>query len=64
MKEIEKSEKELPLAKLVDSWLQRTPGLEEDGFNFWGKYKVAVENLLCHQSKIAQEDGDSTYKRR
>ncbi|KAL0273205.1 UNVERIFIED_CONTAM: hypothetical protein PYX00_005936 [Menopon gallinae] len=64
MKAIEKSERELPLAKLVDSWLQRTPGLEEDGFNFWGKYKIAVEKLLHHQSKMAEEDRNNIYKRR
>jgi tryptophan 2,3-dioxygenase len=39
---------------LVQQWLERTPGLEADGFNFWGKYKQAVENLLAKQRKTAE----------
>jgi tryptophan 2,3-dioxygenase len=51
---IEKSENEPPLAHLVQRWLERTPGLEADGFNFWGKYKQAVETLLAEQLKTAE----------
>lgn len=54
IKAIEKSEKEPPLAQLVQQWLERTPGLEADGFNFWGKYKQAVEKLLAEQLKVAK----------
>jgi tryptophan 2,3-dioxygenase len=39
---------------LVQQWLERTPGLEADGFNFWGKYKQAVETLLTNQRKTAE----------
>ncbi|CAH1394067.1 unnamed protein product [Nezara viridula] len=47
-KEIQENSKEndLSLAELVERWLERTPGLEENGFNFWGKYKKNVESLL------------------
>ncbi|GAB1608267.1 tryptophan 2,3-dioxygenase-like [Argonauta hians] len=34
------------LFKLVERWLERTPGLEKDGFNFWKKYQEAVETWL------------------
>lgn len=51
---IEKSENEPPLAHLVQRWLERTPGLEADGFNFWGKYKQAVESLLATQCRAAE----------
>src|SRR5690349_16364578 len=43
---IMKSETEPSLCDLVQKWLERTPGLEVDGFNFWGKFKDAVDNLL------------------
>ena len=54
IKAIENSEIEPPLAQLVQRWLERTPGLEADGFNFWGKYKQAVEDLLSKQRKSAE----------
>lgn len=43
---IKKSEVEPSLSVLVQKWLERTPGLELDGFDFWGKYKKAVEKQL------------------
>jgi hypothetical protein len=54
IKAIEKSENEPPLAHLVQRWLERTPGLESEGFNFWVKYKQAVESLLASQRNAAQ----------
>lgn len=30
----------------LQAWLERTPGLEVDGFNFWGQYQKAVEKML------------------
>ena len=51
---IEKSENEPPLSHLVQRWLERTPGLEADGFNFWAKYKQAVESLLATQRNAAE----------
>lgn len=43
---IAKSEVEPSLAHLVEQWLERTPGLEPEGFNFWGKYKYNVNKML------------------
>lgn len=34
------------LQALVQGWLERTPGLEETGFNFWAKYQVAVTRWI------------------
>lgn len=39
------SETEPSLCDLVQKWLERTPGLEEDGFNFWQKFKENVNAL-------------------
>lgn len=41
-----RSETDPSLTDLVQRWLERTPGLEMNGFNFWGKFKDSVEELL------------------
>ena len=43
---VEASENEPSLSECVQSWLERTPGLEEHGFNFPAKFKEAVENIF------------------
>lgn len=53
LKKIENSESEPSLAVLVQRWLARTPGLEVEGFNFWGKYEKAVNILLKEQEQLA-----------
>ncbi|XP_043564742.1 tryptophan 2,3-dioxygenase-like isoform X1 [Chiloscyllium plagiosum] len=40
------SELEPTLLLLVEQWLERTPGLEPDGFDFWGKLKINIERGL------------------
>ena len=30
----------------MQSWLEKIPGLKEDGFNFWSQYQKAVEKML------------------
>ena len=30
----------------LQRWLERTPGLEEDGFNFFAKFKVAASKWI------------------
>lgn len=56
VKELAQSEKEPSLADLVQRWLERTPGLELEGFNFWGKYQCAVELLLNEQKNLAERE--------
>ncbi|XP_063314318.1 tryptophan 2,3-dioxygenase [Pelobates fuscus] len=56
-----KSEEEPTLLGLVEAWLERTPGLEEEGFNFWGKLQVNIyqgleESLRSTKSKPDSED--------
>nr|CAD7394363.1 unnamed protein product [Timema cristinae] len=53
---IERSEEEPSLAHLVQQWLERTPGLEAEGFNFWGKYHRAVQVLLREHRRLAEEE--------
>jgi tryptophan 2,3-dioxygenase len=51
---IQRSESEPALATLVQRWLERTPGLETGGFDFWGKYRDAVGTLLAKQQVTAE----------
>lgn len=50
---IRSSEQDMSLVDLVQKWLERTPGLELGGFNFWGKFQESVENLLKEKEKAA-----------
>jgi len=38
----------------VELWLERTPGLEENGFNFPDKYKAAVQTILEQETEMIQ----------
>ncbi|XP_077104046.1 tryptophan 2,3-dioxygenase A [Siphateles boraxobius] len=47
------SEQEPTLLQLVEQWLERTPGLEEDGFHFWGKLEANIfEGLRREKENI------------
>ncbi|KAH8420220.1 hypothetical protein KR009_007518 [Drosophila setifemur] len=50
------SEKEPSLLELVQRWLERTPGLEESGFNFWEKFQESVDRFLEAQVQSAMEE--------
>lgn len=51
-----KSEEDPSLSDLLQRWLERTPGLELDGFNFWGKFEDSVDALLTEKEKQAKEE--------
>ncbi|MCL4138773.1 UNVERIFIED_CONTAM: hypothetical protein GTU68_004421 [Idotea baltica] len=51
---IKDSENEPSLLELVSRWLERTPGIEETGFNFWKKYKIVVDGILSNQKREAE----------
>lgn len=53
---IKKSEEEPSLSDLLQRWLERTPGLELDGFNFWGKFKDSVDKLLNEKEEQARKE--------
>ncbi|XP_030378114.1 tryptophan 2,3-dioxygenase [Scaptodrosophila lebanonensis] len=50
---IRNSEDEPSLLELVQRWLERTPGLEENGFNFWEKFQHSVDQFLASQVQSA-----------
>ena len=53
-KQVEASESEPSLSECVQRWLERTPGLEEHGFNFPAKFKAAVDNIFEQEMKNIQ----------
>ena len=52
------------LFELVEKWLERTPFLNSQNFNFWQSYKQAVEKMLEHDRKIIMENKTFTEKKR
>ncbi|KAL7886276.1 hypothetical protein AOLI_G00065710 [Acnodon oligacanthus] len=56
------SEKEPTLLQLVEKWLERTPGLEEDGFNFWGKLESNIFDGLRREKDKIEQKPDSEMK--
>ncbi|XP_074847986.1 tryptophan 2,3-dioxygenase [Carettochelys insculpta] len=57
-----KSEQEPTLLQLVEAWLERTPGLEPEGFNFWGKFHVNVLKGLEEELAMVQAKQESEEK--
>ncbi|NXK93156.1 T23O dioxygenase, partial [Formicarius rufipectus] len=58
-----KSEQEPTLLQLVEAWLERTPGLEAEEFDFWGQFEVNVlkgleEEFALIQAKTESEEKD------
>uniref|UniRef100_A0A8B9KLG6 Tryptophan 2,3-dioxygenase b n=1 Tax=Astyanax mexicanus TaxID=7994 RepID=A0A8B9KLG6_ASTMX len=56
------TEQERTLLQLVEQWLERTPGLEEDGFNFWGKLQVNVEEGFRSEKQKLEKMSDCETK--
>ncbi|CAH1104015.1 unnamed protein product [Psylliodes chrysocephalus] len=63
IKRIEQSEAEPSLKDLVQNWLERTPGLEIEGFDFWGKYHKSVKVILNEDREKANKEENETLKR-
>ncbi|CAJ0965519.1 unnamed protein product [Ranitomeya imitator] len=57
-----RSEEEPTLLGLVEAWLERTPGLEEVGFNFWGNLQINIFQGLEEELKQAMAKPDSEDK--
>lgn len=48
------SEEEPSLSELLQKWLERTPGLEVNGFDFWGKFQDSVNTFLTDKEDAAK----------
>lgn len=53
MQQLFASEMEPSLSDLVQKWLERTPGLEKHGFDFWPKFQSSVDQLLLDNEQLA-----------
>ncbi|XP_044156109.1 tryptophan 2,3-dioxygenase [Bufo gargarizans] len=59
---LRRSEEEPTLLGLLEAWLERTPGLEEVGFNFWGKLQVNIFQGLEEELQKVKAKPDSEDK--
>jgi len=57
------SESEPSLSECIQFWLERTPGLEEDGFNFAAKFKKAVDGLLKNDLDKIESEANPELKK-
>ncbi|XP_011495638.1 PREDICTED: tryptophan 2,3-dioxygenase [Ceratosolen solmsi marchali] len=60
---IRRSEEEPSLSHLVQFWLARTPGLATNDFDFWGKYRRAVEAMLNEQRQHIHEEEEEEFRK-
>jgi len=54
-----KSENEPSLFRLLENWLERTPFLQMDEFNFWESYQSAVKDMV--ENDIAQIKSNTQF---
>ena len=59
---VEQSEKERSLFELLENWLERTPFLSFEGFNFWVQYSDAVRSMLHDEERVIQKNPNYTEK--
>ena len=53
---VEQSENERSLFELLENWLERTPFLSFEGFNFWEQYSDAVRSMLHDEKRVIQKN--------
>lgn len=51
---LEASEQEPSLADHVERWLERTPFLSMEGFDFWSAYRKAVDDMLARDRRVIE----------
>jgi tryptophan 2,3-dioxygenase len=44
------------LFEVLEKWLERTPFLQVDGFDFWKQYQKAVRDLLSSDERVVSEN--------
>jgi tryptophan 2,3-dioxygenase len=52
--EILKSEKQKSLFECVNSWLERTPFLDYEGFDFWNQYQQTVKTIFDEDAQVIE----------
>ena len=59
---VHQTENELSLVQLIQNWLERTPGLEEDNYSFFDAYKKAFRNTVDSQNEIIEQETNQKKK--
>lgn len=62
IEQIKAAEDEPSLCDLLQLWLERTPGLKRNEFNFWAKYKKVVTQML-EQNRVEAEKEEDEQQR-
>ena len=55
-KKVERSENESSLFELLENWLERTPFLSFEGFDFWEQYSDAVRSMLNNEREVIKSN--------
>lgn len=48
--------KEPSLFELIEKWLERTPFLQFEGFDFWATYRQAVEKMFATDARLIRDN--------
>jgi len=56
--QIDQSEAEASLAEVVAAWLERTPGLETENFDFWKEFMGACHRWFTEETEEAEKEPD------
>ncbi|KAM3966086.1 LOW QUALITY PROTEIN: tryptophan 2,3-dioxygenase vermilion [Aphomia sociella] len=62
MEALHKSEQEPALLALIERWLERTPGLQTHGFNFW-EFQAAVNRTIKEDIEAAMHETNENVRR-
>jgi len=54
--ELKETHEEANLFSLIQSWLERTPFVDEEKYDFWSEYRKAVEDMLAFERKVTEEN--------
>ena len=54
--DVEQSESESSLFQLLENWLERTPFLSFEGFDFWDQYSEAVRSMLGNEENVIRKN--------
>ncbi len=57
---VKKSEDDKSLFELIEIWLDRTPFLAFEGFNFWEQYTAAVQSILDNEELVIRSNPNYT----
>ena len=55
---VERYENKKSIFDLVENWLERTPFLESEEFNFWNSYKKVIGEMLDNDVKIIEDSSN------